>query len=783
MAVRPPLIELWTPALAAFAALCSRPVFAHLRLSSLFLSHTWSSGQDQVAVIRRRLCSELLPGSRIFLDVEVHQLISILGTRPILAALCLDPCLACSPRGDGESEPRAPQDLDDTAHLEEHVEASTVVLVFLSRGYFLSANCLREVRHALAVDKPIVLIHEVDRNKGGATLQELKDECPEDLRAAVFEGRSPIPWLRLGPLQRETLVRIAEIVVIHSPAFNASSPGSMFNLQMHNVGNAFGGAIGHATKAADRISFGVAGAAGLAPPAQRQGSLAPSAAYAPPPAEETDEATRAATRIQALHRGRRTRQHIRAQGLMPASPGKFVRAGTGKLIPRVKMRSDQHCDVLYVPRAVTELHWQFKHGRVGLYVSRSNPGADAVARQYLACIRPKLLDDGLWISPTMPEGMVAPLERMLRSGETFDTPAKKAAASKQTRSPKKKTRSKSMISRSMPHRPKLPSSASVKGHLKEGAHAVSEGAHAVSSRMATRLRTRGTRAQPVGAASAASAKPTSGAPKCPDGATHFLLLLSAKTFVGADGEQLAMEVRAAREAGVPLLMIHQNDAECDGCEFSHFFDVTPKDLILAGLYRPLAVPWYPEPHLKVCCAIATRTLGGVPAEKRSGLARILGLSLTAEQMQKLHEQLQGQIHEITGTLQHATDELGKNLTRAVSSCDVDAPAPAPTVTDAEAPPATRADAPPTAPTAAPPTAPTAAPPTAPTAAQSAEPPRSSVDLEEGRAESPRPCDDVEESYADFEEGRAETPRPDATALPLHQLEACEAVRRREVFRL
>ena len=66
-----------------------------------------------------------------------------------------------------------------------------MVLVFLSRGYFLSANCLREVRHALAVDKPIVLIHEVDRNKGGATLQELKDECPEDLRAAVFEGRPP----------------------------------------------------------------------------------------------------------------------------------------------------------------------------------------------------------------------------------------------------------------------------------------------------------------------------------------------------------------------------------------------------------------------------------------------------------------------------------------------------------------------------------------------------------------------------------------------------------------
>ena len=35
----------------------------------LFLSHTWSSGQDQVAVIKRQL-TLLLPESRIFLDVD-----------------------------------------------------------------------------------------------------------------------------------------------------------------------------------------------------------------------------------------------------------------------------------------------------------------------------------------------------------------------------------------------------------------------------------------------------------------------------------------------------------------------------------------------------------------------------------------------------------------------------------------------------------------------------------------------------------------------------------------
>ena len=35
----------------------------------LFLSHIWATGQDQVAVIKRRLAT-LLPGASIFLDVD-----------------------------------------------------------------------------------------------------------------------------------------------------------------------------------------------------------------------------------------------------------------------------------------------------------------------------------------------------------------------------------------------------------------------------------------------------------------------------------------------------------------------------------------------------------------------------------------------------------------------------------------------------------------------------------------------------------------------------------------
>ena len=38
----------------------------------LFLSHIWSSGQDQVATIKRQL-QLLLPGVKIFLDVRATQ--------------------------------------------------------------------------------------------------------------------------------------------------------------------------------------------------------------------------------------------------------------------------------------------------------------------------------------------------------------------------------------------------------------------------------------------------------------------------------------------------------------------------------------------------------------------------------------------------------------------------------------------------------------------------------------------------------------------------------------
>ena len=40
-------------------------------------------------------------------------------------------------------------DLADISMLEEEIEASQTILVFVSRGYFESKNCPRELVHAL----------------------------------------------------------------------------------------------------------------------------------------------------------------------------------------------------------------------------------------------------------------------------------------------------------------------------------------------------------------------------------------------------------------------------------------------------------------------------------------------------------------------------------------------------------------------------------------------------------------------------------------------------------
>ena len=172
----------------------------------LFNSHIWSTGQDAVAVIKNEL-QQLLPGIKVFLDVD---------------------------------------DLEDIGALESYIGRSQVILFFLSKGYFRSKNCLREIRSSLEKGKPIILVQEADPAKGGGSieassyrrgstpappqarssgqprLQELRAECPEELQPAVFDQPFPlVVWMRIEEFQRVSLKMISEAreaVIAPSPA-------------------------------------------------------------------------------------------------------------------------------------------------------------------------------------------------------------------------------------------------------------------------------------------------------------------------------------------------------------------------------------------------------------------------------------------------------------------------------------------------------------------------------------------------------------------------------------
>ena len=168
----------------------------------LFLSHIWGTGQDQVAAIKRQLCL-LLPGVSIFLDVD---------------------------------------DLEEISALERYIDETCVVLIFLSKGYFRSKNCLREVVESCKKQKPLVLVWEPDSAKGGAPIEALRAELytrremlaslgatPEECEAYVFNApqtamaavglREIVPWFRIADFQLKSLTMIAESMLNFTPAY------------------------------------------------------------------------------------------------------------------------------------------------------------------------------------------------------------------------------------------------------------------------------------------------------------------------------------------------------------------------------------------------------------------------------------------------------------------------------------------------------------------------------------------------------------------------------------
>ena len=154
----------------------------------IFLSHVWSTAQDQMRIVRTRLL-EMMPELSVFLDVE---------------------------------------DLKDISDLEGYIERSSVILVMCTKGYFSSKNCMRELRCAVGMGKPMFAMLDLDSDTRSLTMEEVKAELlaadakfagwgfsgdggPDGAAcfAALF-AVDPIEWNRIGVFQDVTMRLVAE---------------------------------------------------------------------------------------------------------------------------------------------------------------------------------------------------------------------------------------------------------------------------------------------------------------------------------------------------------------------------------------------------------------------------------------------------------------------------------------------------------------------------------------------------------------------------------------------
>ena len=121
--------------------------------------------------------------------------------------------------------------------LEEYVDQTAVIMIFVSKGYFKSGNCLREARCTVQKKKPIALMH--DNVRGGAALDFLRDdECPTELRGPIFDGRDVIEWHRIKDFQLVSLKQLAEQLLLGCPSYSKQAavplyiPGEIMNQRL-----------------------------------------------------------------------------------------------------------------------------------------------------------------------------------------------------------------------------------------------------------------------------------------------------------------------------------------------------------------------------------------------------------------------------------------------------------------------------------------------------------------------------------------------------------------------
>ena len=121
-------------------------------------------------------------------------------------------------------------DLEDIGDLEGYIAATEDVMIFCSKGYFQSKNCMRELRSAVALGKRIFALLEPEPSHGGLSLDEIAAQLlaadahydkwgfggEEPRGAALHEAllaSEPIEWNRIGVFQDISMRLIAEAIL------------------------------------------------------------------------------------------------------------------------------------------------------------------------------------------------------------------------------------------------------------------------------------------------------------------------------------------------------------------------------------------------------------------------------------------------------------------------------------------------------------------------------------------------------------------------------------------
>ena len=432
--------------------------------------------------------------------------------------------------------PCAVDDLEEIGELDAYVRRTCCMLLFLSKGYFQSKNCLKEIRATVEKKKPWVLVHEADISHGGLTLEESRDECPPDLREVVFT---------------ECAYDYIDGKLIIKPLDEMSLAGSLESLGQAKPRMVI---THYRVKDFQLLSLRLI--------------------------------CKEVLRQTPYYRNIAHDEKKLSSGSLSRSLSRWTQSASSK------SGSFDELEGMFVPGEALQQNYSFEHGCKLIY-SPHNPGAFKfcqemarssfgveVVREDVSGLHSGLEDETT--ASSRPSGRLsfAGIRRLKDLSDARSADARRGHASV-TRAP----------------------------------------GGSSSPKVAFRAIMLGSRRRKRSRRGAISASSTTRSISHDNDIVVLVLYLNRNTWTGDDGHKLAEAVRAAWAEEVEIIMVHENDPTRNGCEFGHFFQTTPAELIDDGIYKTIATALHPMPHREVSLALVEKACGAGGGAAEGAVAR------------------------------------------------------------------------------------------------------------------------------------------------------------------